>query len=65
MSGLGSEYVTEFGEFTDFDTDARDDREFQEPFPEWIPLSDIDVTTSSVFSAIAESVARTKAELKK
>jgi hypothetical protein len=65
MSGLGSEYVTEFGEFLGFDTDAKDDREFREPFPEWVPLSDVDVTTSSVYGTIADSIARIKEEMKK
>jgi hypothetical protein len=60
MSNLGEEYRTEFGEFLDFETDTRDDTQFHEPFPEWIPLSDLDVTQSPLFSAVASSVAHSK-----
>jgi hypothetical protein len=61
MSNLGEEYRTEFGEFLDFETDARDDTEFREPFQEWIPLSDIDLKRSPAFQAIADAVAEAKA----
>jgi hypothetical protein len=57
MSNLGEEYRTEFGEFLDFETDARDHTEPHEPFQEWVPLSDVDLTRSPIFQAVADAVA--------
>jgi hypothetical protein len=60
MSALGEEYKTEFGEFLEFSTTTKDDREYHEDFLEWIPLGDIDPRQSPTFARIQESVIRTK-----
>jgi adenylate cyclase class IV len=62
MSALGEDYVTEFGEFLEFETTAKDDREYHEDFVEWIPLADIEPTSSPTFARIRESIVRVKQE---
>jgi hypothetical protein len=60
MSSLGDEYVTEFGEFLEFDTDTKDSSEFHEDFVEWISLSDVDPTSSPAFERIRQAVAQSR-----
>ena len=62
MSNLGNEYVTEFGEFISFKTDAKDLPDQNEPFQDFIPLSEIDVTSSPTYAKIQEIVQRAKEE---
>jgi hypothetical protein len=60
MSALGEGYVTEFGEFLEFDTETKDNSEFHEDFVEWISLSDVDPTRSPAFERIRQSVAQSR-----
>ena len=54
MSNLGSEYVTEFGEFIGFKSDARSVPDSKEPFREFISLSEIDFKDSPIYEKIKE-----------
>ena len=62
MSNLGNEYVTEFGEFISFKTDAKDLPEQTEPFQDFIPLSEIDVKSSPTYAKIQQIVEAAKSE---
>jgi hypothetical protein len=65
MSLLGPEFLTEIGEFLEFNTITKDDREHHEDFVDWIPLADIDPTHTPTFTQTRHSVIQTQERMRR
>ena len=57
-----SEYLTEFGEFEDFESNETGVAEYSDPNLQFIPISDFDITQSPIFPQIQEVVTKFKEE---
>ena len=61
MSNLGPDYLTEFGEFISFKSELKEAPNETEPFIDFIPLSEVDVSQSPTFQQIQKIVEEAKA----
>ena len=57
-----SEYLTEFGEFEDFESNETGEKEYTDPNLQFIPISSLDISESPIFSQIQAAVTEVKEE---